>query len=203
MPDVSPTPTPDLPSARSLRRSTLLAASVAGVILVTVVLPAEYGVDPTGVGRMLGLTEMGRIKMALEREAAVEDSIAALGDEPTPAAPTHVAAPGAVADPLSSHVTEIVLLPNEGREIKLAMRKGARVTYAWSTDRGVVNFDTHADAPGIDYHGYSKGTGSRSEEGVLTAAFDGNHGWFWRNRGRDTVKVTLTTNGDYQELKRM
>jgi hypothetical protein len=83
------------------------------------------------------------------------------------------------------------------------MRKDARVTYSWSTGGGVVNYDTHGDAPGIDYHGYGKGTATPSEEGVLVAAFDGAHGWFWRNRGGQAVTVTLRTNGDYQELKRM
>jgi hypothetical protein len=74
---------------------------------------------------------------------------------------------------------------------------------SWSTNRGVVNYDTHADAPGIRYHGYAKGTGKAAEEGVLVAAFDGAHGWFWRNRGKEAVTVTLRTNGNYQELKRM
>jgi len=27
------------------------------------------------------------------------------------------------------------------------------------------------------------------------------HGWFWRNRGREPVTVTLRTRGDYQDLK--
>ncbi|MDQ3518519.1 MAG: transmembrane anchor protein, partial [Gemmatimonadota bacterium] len=103
----------------------------------------------------------------------------------------------------NSHVTDIELAPNQGKEIKLVMRKDARVTFSWSTDRGVVNYDTHADAPGIRYHGYGKGTGKQSDEGVLVAAFDGAHGWFWRNRGSEAVTVTLRTNGDYQELKRM
>ena len=53
-----------LPSSRTLVRSTMIAVGVAAVLLVGVVLPAEYGVDPTGVGRVLGLTEMGRIKTA-------------------------------------------------------------------------------------------------------------------------------------------
>jgi hypothetical protein len=66
-----------------------------------------------------------------------------------------------------------------------------------------VNYDTHGDSPTLKYHGYGKGSGRPSDEGTLVAAFDGNHGWFWRNRGRDTVVVTLRTNGDYQELKRM
>lgn len=40
-------------------------------------------------------------------------------------------------------------------------------------------------------------------QGLIVAAFDGAHGWFWRNRGKDVVTLTLRTNGDYQELKRM
>jgi hypothetical protein len=42
---------------------------VAGAITVTIVLPAEFGVDPTGVGDALGLTEMGETKERLAQEA--------------------------------------------------------------------------------------------------------------------------------------
>lgn len=59
-----------LPSARTLWRSTLVAMAVASLLLVGVVLPSEYGIDPIGVGRVLGLTDMGKLKMALAREAA-------------------------------------------------------------------------------------------------------------------------------------
>ena len=60
----------ELPSTGRLLKSTGIAAAVAGALLVFVVLPAEYGVDPTGAGSLLGLTEMGRIKMQLAEEAA-------------------------------------------------------------------------------------------------------------------------------------
>ncbi len=70
----TPTPTPDLPGSRQLWRSTLIAALVAGALLVTVVLPAEYGIDPTRVGRVLGLTQMGEIKVRLAREAAADEA---------------------------------------------------------------------------------------------------------------------------------
>lgn len=216
MTDLNPIPNPDLPSSRTLLRSTLIAATVAIALLVTAVLPAEYGVDPTGIGRVLGLTEMGEIKMVLAKEAALADSMeaAALASgvtdsvtSTTPAAPATATDPSPAAassaDSANGHVTEIVLRPNEGKEIKLAMRKGARVTFSWSTDQGAVNYDTHADGPGIRYHGYAKGTGKQSDEGVLVAAFDGMHGWFWRNRGTEVVKLTLRTSGDYQEVKQM
>ena len=216
MAEMNPVPPTEPRSSRALVRSTIIAAAVASVLLVTVVMPAEYGVDPTGVGRVLGLTEMGEIKMSLAREIAIADSVEAAALAAGQGAPAVAAAPAAtpataspsepalsVDSAANSHVTEIVLRPNEGKEIKLVMRKDARVTYSWSTDRGAVNYDTHADAPGISYHGYAKGTGKPSDEGVLVAAFDGAHGWFWRNRGTEVVTVTLRTSGDYQELKRM
>ena len=45
----------ELPSSKQLLKSTIIAFLAAIVILVTVVLPAEYGIDPTRVGRLLGL----------------------------------------------------------------------------------------------------------------------------------------------------
>ena len=73
----APVTVADVPSSRTLLRSTMIAAGVAVHLLITVVLPAEYGVDPTGVGRVLGLTEMGEIKVALAKEAAAADSVEA------------------------------------------------------------------------------------------------------------------------------
>jgi hypothetical protein len=59
-------------SPRQLLRSVLIALAVALLLLFTVVLPAEYGIDPTGAGRVLGLTRMGEIKVRLAREAAAD-----------------------------------------------------------------------------------------------------------------------------------
>ncbi|HYE50643.1 MAG TPA: hypothetical protein VEB20_13705 [Azospirillaceae bacterium] len=68
---------PDLPTARQLVRSTLVALAVAALLLVTVVLPAEYGIDPTGIGRLTGLAEMGEIKSQLAEEAEADRAAAA------------------------------------------------------------------------------------------------------------------------------
>ncbi len=65
-----------------------------------------------------------------------------------------------------------------------------------------VNFDTHGDAPGKSIS-YEKGRGVAADEGVLEAAFTGNHGWYWRNRGNANVKVILRTRGDYTDIKQM
>lgn len=60
-----------------LVRSTLKAGGTALAILTFFWLPAEYGIDPTGVGGLLGLTEMGAIKQQLAGEAAAQDAAAA------------------------------------------------------------------------------------------------------------------------------
>src|SRR5215204_7407468 len=64
----------ELPTSAQLIRSTLIAAGVAAALLVAVVLPAEYGIDPTGAGRAFGLAEMGEIKGQLAKEAEADQA---------------------------------------------------------------------------------------------------------------------------------
>lgn len=45
---------PEHPSLRSTLIATGVAFLVASVVLVTAIMPAEYGVDPTGVGKLAG-----------------------------------------------------------------------------------------------------------------------------------------------------
>lgn len=197
----------ELPSTGKLLKSTGIAVAVASALLVTVVLPAEYGVDPSRVGSLLGLTEMGRIKMQLAAEAEAEEA----GLQPAPAAPPAVAAvathaatptPTPIAPGVRTDETVLTLAPDQGAEIKLVMEEGARVDFTWTSSGGAINYDTHADRPGTPYHGYGKGSEQRVE-GELVAAFTGSHGWFWRNRSGEPVTITLQTTGAYSEVKRV
>ena len=63
------------------------------------------------------------------------------------------------------------------------------------------SYDTHGDGFGRSIS-YVKGRGVPADEGELVAAFTGNHGWFWRNRGDAPVTVVLRTGGQYSEIKR-
>lgn len=90
-------PSPELPSARALARSTAIAVVAAAVLLLTVVLPAEYGIDPTGVGRVLGLTQMGEIKTRLAREAAEDAAADAAAMDAAEAAASTAATDSALA----------------------------------------------------------------------------------------------------------
>ena len=194
----------DLPTSRQLLRATALAFAAAGAILVAVVLPSEYAIDPTGIGRQLGLTRMGEIKAQLAEEAAADATAGAAPVAPaSQAAPAKVATVGAAAEAPRSDTMKLTLAPDQGAEIKATMAKDARLTFNWSVEGGRVNFDTHADAPGIDYHGYGKGKETAGESGELVAAFDGKHGWFWRNRSAGPVTITLRTEGAYTDLRRV
>jgi hypothetical protein len=196
----------EVPSTGQLIRSTILAALVAGVLLACVVLPAEYGIDPTGLGQVIGLTRMGEIKQSLaaEEKADRAKDLAALEQ---PQADAAAGQPALTADGSlepASHEMQITLAPDEGTEIKTVMQKGGRLEYEWWTDGGAANFDVHGDsrALGIDYHSYGKGSEERAA-GSIEAAFDGSHGWFWRNRGSTPMTITLKTSGAYSNIKQM
>jgi len=210
----------DLPTTGRLVRSTVIALAVAAGLLVTVVMPSEYAVDPTGVGRVLGLQQMGEIKIALANEALADSqpvlpTVAApivftRPVEPAPAIATAKAAeaapvknPGAAAPMVKSNKMQVNLKPGEGTEIKLEMVEGAKVRYQW-TSTGDVNFDTHGEPYNGKqgyFHSYSKGKQVSSDTGEFAAKFDGTHGWFWRNRGSAPVTISLATSGEYSNVK--
>jgi len=213
----------ELPSSAQLIRSTIIAAIVALVLLVTVVMPSEYALDPTGAGRLLGLTDMGEIKEQLAEEAAADEAAQLVAVqsssqetsseavEPiseTAAVPEPEAEPKAeepalapAAEPKWQDEVRVVLTPGEGTEFKLTMQEGSIARFAWVSEGGPVNFDTHGDGGGQSIS-YEKGRDVPEDEGELEAAFTGNHGWFFRNRNDNDITLVLRTDGEYGELKR-
>jgi len=202
----------ELPSTRKLVRSTVIALLTAVGLLVTVVMPSEYAVDPTGVGRALGLTQMGELKIILAQEA-LADATPPQASAPAPAKQVAQVQPVAkpVAQPaptptsaLKTNQMSVTLKPGEGTEIKLEVLKGKSVSYEWTAVGGPVNFDTHGEPYNGEkgyFHSYSKGKQVKSDKGEFTAIFDGTHGWFWRNRSNNDVTIALKTNGDYLSVK--
>lgn len=219
-----------LPSTATLIRSTIIAAIVALVLLVTVVMPAEYALDPTGAGRLLGLTEMGEIKEQLAEEAAADQAAqmasaeasakqtSNTGAEPVGAAPgvqtasadgpdatvgaEEPKAEPAPAVPQWQDEVRITLTPGEGTEYKLTMDEGSVARYSWVSEGGPINYDTHGNGGGQSIS-YEKGRGVPQDEGELVAAFSGDHGWFFRNRNDNDITLVLRTAGDYGTLKKV
>lgn len=185
------TPSPNaLPTVRQLNRATLLAAAGAVVLLITAVLPAEYGIDPTGIGNALGLTPMGQTKQAAAGRAL-----------PAEAQPGASAAPGAPTTtvlPDGSTEIRLVLRPFEGREAKAMMKAGGTMSWRWASDGEKLDYEFHGDRPGAaegDYTSYEKGTAARAS-GTFRATFDGRHGWYWKNNSSKPVGLTVTAKGN-------
>lgn len=173
---------PQAPSIASLALATLAALVVAGVVLIVAVLPAEYGIDPLGIGEAIGLVVLS------------EPGVPAAGD---------VRPDGLTAE--SSLYKEdrisFELEPGGAVEYKYRLEPVQSVVYAWSAT-GPVRTEMHAEADGRP-----EGTAeffeivdsSDSGQGVYTAPFPGIHGWYWLNLSEeDPITVTLVSSGFYE-----
>ena len=185
----------DVP-ARTLATACVAAAGGAAVILALFVLPAERGIDLTGLGAVLGLTGMGAAEA--ETKADVAAPSAPAGAEATPTKATI-----AKATPLRSDEMKVVLPPHSGVEVKAHMAKGDHLIFRWEAT-GPVKADMHGEPPGKtgDFTTYWKEKELTNGQGAFTAPFDGTHGWYWRNRGETSVTVKVRTNGFYKALVR-
>jgi hypothetical protein len=187
-----------LPTLPQLFKATGIAVLAAGAILITTVLPSEYGIDPTGIGKAMGLTALS----ATNAEAAkLPDSLAA--PEPTVQTPPQTVAKSEV--PFRSDEMSLTLQPGEGSEIKSTMRQGEQIVFTWLSEGGAVNVDMHGEKPdaGDQFTSYWKAKQVTGDQGSFIAPFDGTHGWYWRNRTDKPVTVTVKVSGFYQKLAQM
>lgn len=167
-----------------------IAAGVvaAGAALaVFVILPAETGYDPTGVGAALGLTEIAEpTNLELERGMArmEQQEVLTLSDTALPA-----------SDGITD-VWEYELLPFESVEFKYTMPEGQPMTFHWQ-GTGTLAYDMHAHPfDGGEEVTESYGVDEAQEiHGRYTPAFSGIHGWFWENRSMDNVTLRLEASG--------
>jgi hypothetical protein len=196
-------------SATRALRGLAIAIVVALVLLFTVVLPAERGYDPTGIGRKLGLMAMSDQRTA----AAASISDVTGGNE------NLAAAAGASAmDPLPlpnpavsqlrnaaprTDTIEVTLGFDEKTEIKAQLDKAQVIVYDWSVEGGEVYVDFHGHDPskGDAYWvRYEEADGITHRSGSLVAPFSGEHGWYWLNVSDKPVKIRLTVTGYQNKL---
>ena len=194
-------PTTTLPPARISPPPATLAkatagAALAGVLIATLfVLPAEYGIDPTGVGTALGLTGM----------VSGEASEAAPAPEAAPATTTTTPTKASIAKatPWRQDEMTITLAPHSGQEVKAHMIKGDSFIFQWASTGGPVKAEMHGEATGAtdgSFTDYWKDLEITGGQGDFTAPFDGTHGWYFRNKGETPVTIKVKTVGFYKDL---
>ncbi len=215
MADPDDTLTPPAPSRRMLLKSAILTFLLALVVTVLFVLPAEYGVDPTGAGQALGLTAMGR---AAAPEIDATPTIVSGSFPPIPAEEDFdYYEPEVLADPFSrSHAAPfrsdtIVIDIDEFEhvEYKAFMKQGDAFVYSWRLTKGnTVYTDFHADPDGNPayperyYVRYAESEDPKAS-GSLVAPFDGHHGWYWMNIEEQPVQITLEVRGFYEGIEEL
>jgi hypothetical protein len=204
----------EAPSKATILLATLVAALVAGVILLVAILPAEYGIDPLGTGKALGLTDLAKAsgnKAAPAPGAAktAEDSATiapVLEDSPSGGAPVVKGAFIAQTKEYKFDSREITLKPGEGMEIKYNMKKGAGLIYSWQASDKLF-FEFHgepnvkpAGREGTDYYEtyeLDDKVGKDQAHGTFIAPSSGIHGWFWENKSPNEVTLKLVSAGFY------
>jgi len=130
MTDSSPAPGGDLgtPASGKLLKTLAITLAAAAVVFVVVILPAEYGIDPTRIGGLLGLDRL--------YEAA--------GTEPMAEAEEGLSAQMTGNRELRAETVTIEIGANEQMEYKLQMIEGMTIVYSWQTDGGTLYSDFHA-----------------------------------------------------------
>jgi hypothetical protein len=197
-----------LPSRRQVAIGSLVAVAVASVTGVFFVLPAEFGIDPTGFGEATGLTGLSRSgsgqNIYLERGLKRTNVLFPLGGSAKPDEATlqatlagkGIAAPAGLR--LRSDHWQYELLPYENIEMKYRLAQGQPMIFAWRTSKP-VNYDMHSvpDAGGNDATESFSITDAPSQTAVYVAPFTGIHGWFWQNRTLENVTLTIDTVGGF------
>jgi len=172
-----------MPSAIGLAKQLAIALAGAVVVLAIFVLPAEYGIDPTGLGGKMGL-------LALAEPAP---QVADIPMAPPEAARFYTA-------PVKSNVIEIRLDRDGELEYKVRMKQGETMVYSWSVDNGTAYYDFHAEGEpgGEDIRYKEEQDGASAGHGSLVAPINGIHGWYWLNLEDHPIVITLRVSGFYE-----
>jgi hypothetical protein len=198
------------PSPQKLLVTCVLAMVAAAAVLVFIVLPAEYAIDPTGIGRTLGLTQM------TSNELPIDDVIAdviggndSLGEAEIPDFGQPLPLPNPAIfqreeGPEKVKSISVTIPPGKGTEIKALLGQAKVITYSWRTEQGDVYVDFHGHDPSkgdefwVRYEELQAGSQS---SGSLVAPFAGEHGWYWLNTNDFPVTISLTINGYFDDTK--
>lgn len=195
-------------SSKRLVLGSIAAVIVAIVMLVTVVLPAQYGIDPTGLGRAMGLTNLssGPVQTFEITDVIGGNEVIRTVEIPDAGEPTPLPNPAVFQQGdgnAFSETMEVPIGPFEETEIKLVMRAGKMILFEWAVDRGTIYSDFHGHDPALGnefwvrYREQMEGSGG---DGSLVAPFDGEHGWYWVNYNEYPVVVTLTVTGYFEDV---
>jgi hypothetical protein len=186
----------------------ILSLVIGFTIVIVAIMPAEYGIDPTGAGKLLGFDKLyvsGEKAEAPVKEEASQLKMKILKME-NAGVPETVATPKQVFDPAPSKQLaeredeiEIIVPAGKGLEYKVKMLKYGKMKYEWLCDQTLF-FDFHGEVDGDTvrkfYESYTVAY-SKNMVGIFTAPFKGPQGWYFRNLTDKDAVVKLKLKGQY------
>ena len=175
----------DTLSNKALLKSTVIALLIAGLALISFILPAEYNIDPTGIGAKLGLTALANPTASIDiKDEQIEGQQTA---EPNTASKD------------ATDIIEVIVPAGRGVEYKFTMAQFKKMEYQWQTGGDELFFDLHGEPEGDTtgyYESYAIATLAEMK-GSFTTPFAGVHGWYWKNKSDKAITVKLIVSGEY------
>ena len=177
-------------STNTLIRASIIAIITAFIIFITLILPAEYKIDPTGLGKVMGLTALAEESVLAEETEPSEKQISTQIEQTKSQS----------SIPYRDDRVTVTVPPNKGVEYKFKMHQYANLAYEWTTNGEPVFFDFHGEPKG-DASGYFESyviATNAEMKGSMTMPFEGGHGWYWKNNSDKEIIITLKTQGNYE-----
>lgn len=196
---------------KQLLKSIIIALIIGGIVFVVAVLPAEYGKDPLGTGKLLGFKKLYQGDSQENKPNSILNfekiKMEKLGSPQSVLKPTEADNPPPESQYAQRTDTiKIKVLAKKGIEYKFKSLKYGSIKYEWTTDKGIVYIDFHGEVKqenppkNVFYESYTLAY-SNNMAGTLTAPFEGKHGWYFRNETNEDIVVTLRLSGEYMLFK--
>ena len=198
-----------------LLKSVIVALVIGILVLVTAVLPAEYGIDPLGTGKLFGFSKLYVDETKTEKVATTTtfnclDANKAIELK-------HVSSPKGTAIPINAinaapeaklpfktDSITVNLKAGKGIEYKVFAHKYEKIKYTWATNKNLVFVDFHGEPqenPSGFYESYTVAY-SNNMGGTLTVPFKGIHGWYFKNKSNDDISISIILEGNYELIKK-
>lgn len=201
----------------SIGKKLVFSTVTAGALFTAFVLPAEYGIDPTGLGKLTGISALAKnTTPSAEGTDFGQNLTFNIEEYDLEAEAINKSIRGLLKLEEKAFKSETIMLEIEDLgeiEHKFVLPQDSSLLYSWKVLNGKgegVFYEFHghpssADAPNYPdgfEQAYSKGEGM-GQSGSFTAPFPGYHGWYFMNLEEGPIQIKLTVSGYYSEHKEM
>ncbi|TKG87294.1 hypothetical protein EYV94_28405 [Puteibacter caeruleilacunae] len=196
-----------------------IAMAIGTFLVLAAVMPAEYGIDPLGTGKVLGLDKLYESQESSAPDKKVEESTSKAVKQNPLLLTTHLESaylkkqkmPKEVLAPEPDKQYQnkedeltITIPANKGLEYKIKVKKHGQLKYEWNSGDITMLHDFHGDPLTAEKTGWYQSytiAYSNNMVGNFLAPFTGKHGWYFKNHTSQDVKVKIRLKGQYELIQ--